>query len=228
MRYMSMAAALLIALNFTTQVRAERPVTEGAKVGEWTMDYEAAKALAKEKKLTILMNFTGSDWCGWCKLMDKNVFSTEQWKSYATQNLVTVFIDFPKNKSLVPEKRAEANKALSEKFGVQGYPTYILLASDGEKQLGKLGASRDATPASFIQGIKKYTEWPAKIAKLSPGDKAIYDKAKANQDAVEKELKAWAETRPERNEENNKKFENFMERMKACEKEIADLIEKQK
>jgi len=228
MRYMSMAAALVLALNFTTQVQAEQPVTEGAKVGEWTMDFDAAKALAKEKNLTLLMNFTGSDWCGWCKLMDKNVFSTDQWKNYATQNVVTVFIDFPKNKSLVPEKLVERNKALSDKFDVQGYPTYILLASNGEKQLGKLSASRDATPASFIQGIKQYTEWPVKIAKLSPEDKVIYDKAKAGQEAIEKELKAWAETKPERNDENNKKFASFMERMKVCEKDIADLIEKQK
>lgn len=228
MHYMSIAAALLFALTITTQVRAERPVTEGAKVGEWTMDFDAAKALAKEKKLTILMNFTGSDWCGWCKLMDKNVFSTEQWKSYATQNVVTVFIDFPKNKSLVPEKLVERNKALSDKFEVQGYPTYILLASDGDKQLGRLTASREATPANFIQDIKKYTEWPAKIAKLSPSDKAIYEKAKAGQEAVEKELNAWAETKPDRNDENSKKFAAFMERMKTLEKDIADLMEKQK
>ena len=228
MHYMSIAAALLFALNITTQVRAERPVTEGAKVGEWTMDFEAAKALAKEKNLTILMNFTGSDWCGWCKLMDKNVFSKDVWKRFAKDKLVLVFIDFPKDKTLVPEKRAEANKSLSDKFEVGGYPTYIILASDGEKQMGKLSASRDATPASFIQGIKKYTEWPAKVAKLSPEDKAIYDKAKAGQEAVEKELKTWAETKPERNDENSKKFSNFMERMKAFEKEVADLMEKQK
>jgi hypothetical protein len=102
------------------------------------------------------------------------------------------------------------------------------LAPDGEKQLGKLSASRNATPASFIQDIKKFTEWPAKIAKLSPENKAIYDKAKAGQEAVEKELNVWAETKPERNEANNKKFESFMERVKAFEKEIADLLEKQK
>ncbi|MEI7945523.1 MAG: thioredoxin family protein [bacterium] len=228
MRYMTMVAALVIALNFTTQVRAERPVTEGAKVGEWTMDFEAAKALSKEKNLTMLMNFTGSDWCGWCKLMDKNVFSTDDWKKYAKDKLVLVFIDFPKDKKLVPEKLAEANKALSDKFEVQGYPTYILLASDGEKQLGRLSASRDATPPSFIQGIKKYTEWPAKIAKLSPEDKVIYDKAKAGQESVEKELKAWVETKPERNDENSKKFASFQERMKVCEKAISDLLDRQK
>lgn len=228
MRYMSRVAGAMIALSFTTAAYAERPVTEGAKVGEWTMDFEAAKVLAKAKNLPLLMNFTGSDWCGWCKLMDKNVFTTEAWKKYATQNVVTVFIDFPKDKSLVPAKLVERNKTLSEKFEVGGYPTYILLAPDGEKQLGKLSASRDATPANFIQSIKKYAEWPAKIAKLSPEDKAIYDKAKAGQEAVEKELNAWIETKPERNEANNKKFEAFMERVKTFEKDIADLLEKQK
>ncbi len=226
MKCTSMVKGLMIALSITTAAYAERPVTEGAQVGEWTMDFEAAKALAKAKNLPLLMNFTGSDWCGWCKLMDKNVFTTEAWKNYATQSMVSVFIDFPKDKSLVPAKLVERNKALSEKFEVGGYPTYILLAPDGEKQLGKLSASRDATPANFIQSIKKYTEWPAKIAKLSPENKAIYDKAKAGQEAVEKELNAWVETKPDRNEANNKKFEGFMERIKAFEEDIADLLAK--
>lgn len=224
----SIRTALAATLLFSTGLLAERPVTEGAKVGEWTMDFEAAKTLAKEKNLTMLLNFTGSDWCGWCKLMDKNVFSTDDWKKYAKDKFVLVFIDFPKDKSLVPAKRAEANKALSVKMGVQGYPAYILLAADGEKQLGQLGASKDATPASFIQGIKKYTEWPAKIAKLSPEDKAIYDKAKAGMETVEKEMNIWIKTKPERNEENNKKFASFLDYMKVCDKEIADLMEKQK
>lgn len=228
MRYISMIAALALTMNATTVVWAERPMTEGAKVGEWTMDVVAAKKLAKEKHLPILINFTGSDWCGWCKLMDKNVFSQEGWKTYATQNLVTVFIDFPRNKELVPEKLVDSNKALSKQFGVQGYPTYILLASDGEKQLGKLGASREATPESFIRDIKKYTEWPAKVAKLNAIDKASYDKAKVALATVQKELESWLEAKPERNEENNKKFKSFMERITACEMEIADIMEKQK
>jgi protein disulfide-isomerase len=226
MRNFSTCAAMVATVLFTTSLLAERPATEGAKVGEWTMDFEAAKTLAKEKNLPVLLNFTGSDWCGWCKLMDKNVFSTDAWKTYATQNVVTVFIDFPKDKSLVPEKRAEANKALSEKMGVKGYPTYILLAPDGEKRIGKLGASKTATPESFIADIRKVIEWPAKIAKLSPADKALYDKAKAEMDVIQAEIKKWMETKPERNEENNKKFAGFMERMNACNKAISDILEK--
>lgn len=212
----------------TATLRAERPVVDGATVGEWTMDFDAAKILAKDKNLPLLLNFTGSDWCGWCKLMDANVFSKDQWKNYAKSNLVLVFIDFPRDKTLVPEKRVEANKALSKQFGVKGYPTYIVLASDGEKQLGTLGADRDMTPEKFIRGIKQAVEWPAKLAKLSPEDKASHDKAKAGIAKVEKELKAWIETKPERNEENNKKFSTFMEQISAFNKEIEAIMDRQK
>jgi thiol:disulfide interchange protein len=137
--------AVLIA-SASLALWAAAPATKGAKVGEWTMDFEAAKTLAKEKNLPILINFTGSDWCGWCQLMDRNVFAKPEWETYARKDLVLVFIDFPQD------------KALSKQFGVRGYPTYILLASDGATRLGQLGASRNATPEAFIADIRKLTE----------------------------------------------------------------------
>ena len=98
---MQAVCAALIAFT-AVSLFAASPATEGAKVGEWTMDFDAAKTLAKEKNLPILMNFTGSDWCGWCKVMDRSVFSKPKWDAYAKKNLVLVFIDFPQNKALVP------------------------------------------------------------------------------------------------------------------------------
>ena len=227
-RLLSLSVALVFALGYQTTARAERPATKGAKIGEWTMDFEAAKKLAKEKNLPILMNFTGSDWCGWCKLMDKNVFATEEWKTYATQNIVTVFIDFPKDKTLVPEKFVERNKELSKKFSVRGYPSYILLASDGEKQIGQLGASRSATPKSFILDMQKQIDWPKKIAKLPPKDKAEYDKVMADVEVVEKEMRAWLETKPKKNEENDKKHASFVKRMSEFQQALDEIIKRQK
>jgi len=227
-RLLSLAVALLIAIGYQTTARAERPITEGAKVGEWTMDFEAAKKLAKEKNLPILMNFTGSDWCGWCKLMDKSVFSTEAWKTYATQNVVTVYIDFPKDKKLVPEKFVNRNKELSKKFSVPGYPTYILLASDGEKQIGQLGASRTATPENFIKEIQVQVDVQKKIAKLPPKDKAEFDKLMADVEGVKKELQAWRETKPKNNEENNQKYAGFVKRMQNLQEAIDEIIKRQK
>jgi thioredoxin-related protein len=227
-RLLSLSVALVLALGYQTTARAERPATEGAKIGEWTMDFDAAKKLAKEKDLPILLNFTGSDWCGWCKLMDKNVFSTEEWKAYATQNIVTVFIDFPKDKTLVPEKFVERNETLSKKFSVRGYPSYILLASDGEKQIGQLGASRSATPKSFILDIQKQIDWPKKIAKLPPKDKAEYDKVMTDVEMVQKEMQAWLETKPKKNEENDKKHASFVKRMQDLQLAVVKIIERQK
>jgi thioredoxin-related protein len=227
-RILSLAVALLMTLGYQTTARAERPATEGAKVGEWTMDFDAAKKLAKAKNLPILMNFTGSDWCGWCKLMDKNVFSTEAWRTYATQNVVTVYIDFPKDKTLVPEKLVERNKELSKKFKVRGYPTYILLASDGEKQIGQLGASKTATAESFIKDLQKQVDIQKKIAKLPPKDKAEYDKVMADVEVAEKEMQTWIETRPKKNEENDKKHAAFVKRMHEFQEALDAIIARQK
>lgn len=128
---------------------AAAAVTEGVVPGEWTMDFDAAKKVAAEQKRPLLLDFSGSDWCGWCKLMEKNVFELPEWKAYAASNLVMVLIDFPQDKSLVPEKYAARNQALSEQYGIEGFPTFIVLDDDGTTVLGRLQAGQEKTPASF-------------------------------------------------------------------------------
>ncbi len=126
---------------------------DGAKVGRWTMDLDAAEKLAADKQLPLLLNFTGSDWCYWCKLMEKNVFIQPDWKTYAKDSIVMVLIDFPRNKTAVPEKYKERNKTLKEQYGITGYPTFVLLDSDGTTELGRLKAGRDKNAVSFIKEI---------------------------------------------------------------------------
>ncbi len=144
-------AALLACPAFA----AEKPAIEGAEPGRWTMDYDAAKRVAAERQLPLLLNFTGSDWCGWCKLMDKAVFSKPAWEKYAKANLMLVWIDFPNDKALVPEKYVARNDALKASFGIQGYPTYVLLDADGKTPLGSLGASAEMTSDLFIDEINE-------------------------------------------------------------------------
>lgn len=196
--------------------------TEGANIGEWTQDYDAAIKLAKEKGSTVILNFTGSDWCGWCKIMDKNVFHHKDFPAIAKKlNLVLIYIDFPQDDSLVPAKYKTRNKELSTKFGVQGYPTYILFDSEMKNKLGKLGSGRDKTPASFaaeIEGVlrtapaaiaKKISELGAKGAEFKAAFEAI-DTAKA-------ELNKWIATEPSRTPENMKLFEGFNAKIKAAQ-----------
>lgn len=145
----------LIALIFCAAMQLNAQVAtvavSGAEVGKWTQDYDAAQKLAAEKKLPILINFTGSDWCGWCMLMDKKVFAQDEWKNFAKDNVVLAYINFPRNKALVPMHFVTRNNQLAEKYGIKGYPTYIVLSPDGKTVLGKLGASRDANPKDFIE-----------------------------------------------------------------------------
>ena len=188
-------------------VASTPPAMKGGGNGVWTQDIDAAKELAKEKGLPLFLNFTGSDWCGWCMLMDRQVFSTAEWKRYAKDSLVLVTIDFPKNERLVPKKYVERNQALAKTYRVSGYPTYVLLSSDGQKTLGRFGASEDATPQKFISGIKDATKSEL-LARLGDADKAAYDdlmKERANVhdefqkciDAIYKKIDALLDKRKE-------------------------------
>lgn len=204
--------------------------TEGATVGEWTMDFAAAKELAEEKQLPLFLDFTGSDWCGWCKLMQREVFAKEAWQDYAEDNLVLVTIDFPRDKSTVPEKYRERNDKLKEKYGVRGYPTYIILGPNGEEQIGQLGASREATPEMFIDqveetlllsdmSIKQYVE-------AHPDQAKAYKAAIADYRKAQEELKSWLETRPDETEANREKLQQHISQIEEARAAIDDLRKK--
>ena len=220
-------ALCAVVLFSHVQVSADGAIQiDGATVGHWTMDFDAAKELAAEKELPILINFTGSDWCGWCKLMDKKVFADEAWKEFSGEYALLVTIDFPKDKSIVPEKYVERNKALKAEFGVRGYPTYIILDSDGETRLGQLGASRDKTPESFIKEFEGVTRFS--MANIQAFIDTNPDKAEAYKAAIEKfkastkALSDWIATRPEQNDENMEKFKAFRKEIEAAEAVLAD------
>jgi protein disulfide-isomerase len=96
----------------------------------WEDDFEKGLETAKKENKYVLVDFSGSDWCGWCIRLDEEVFSKKPFKDYAKENLVTVLVDFPRKKK-IPKKQADFNRELAGKFNVQGYPTVLLLNSDG-------------------------------------------------------------------------------------------------
>ena len=95
----------------------------------------------------MLLDFTGSDWCGWCMKLDKEVFSKPEFKSYAKANLVLVEVDFPQGKKL-SKKVKEQNEKLKGEHGITGYPSIIVLNPEGSK-VGKLGYM-EGGPKNFI------------------------------------------------------------------------------
>src|SRR6267154_642423 len=109
----------------------------GAEELNWTTDVPKAQATAKAENKLVMMDFTGSDWCGWCIRLNKEVFSKPEFVEYAQKNLVAVEVDFPRMKKMTEEQK-KANQALQEKYKIEGYPTIIVLNGEGEK-VGQLG-----------------------------------------------------------------------------------------
>jgi len=150
----TISAALFAATVLAAPAFADEPAVPftGAEIGVWTQDYAAATNAAAADGKPVFLNFTGSDWCGWCMLMENKVFLTQEWEEWAATNLYLVTLDFPRDESKVPEEYQKRNRELSKEFGVGGYPTYIVLDSQGKK-LGRLGADRNAKPAKFIRQL---------------------------------------------------------------------------
>jgi len=200
---------------------------QGVKTGEWTMDYDSALKFATENKLPVMLNFTGSDWCGWCKLMQKSVFSQEEWKQYAKNRMVLVTIDFPRNQSIVPVEYQARNQQLQQKYGVQGYPTYIILDSDGKTVLGKLGAGRDKTPQIIIRELEDVlmfskTEIEKAMSKMTPEQAKAYRETLDKYNSLQKELQSWLSTRPEKNEANVQKYNTFLDEITKTQEALAN------
>ncbi|HEU5070044.1 MAG TPA: thioredoxin family protein [Verrucomicrobiae bacterium] len=123
-----------------------------ASAGEWLTDVPQAQAQAKKNNKLVLMDFTGSDWCPWCIKLRNEVFDTQEFKTYADKNLVLVEVDFPRKKAQSAELK-KANAALERKYGIQGYPTVIVLNADGKK-VGELGY-QPGGPKPFIAALDK-------------------------------------------------------------------------
>lgn len=96
----------------------------------WLTNFEKALKIAKEKQKPLLVDFTGSDWCGWCIRLDKEVFSKDEFKSFAKENLVLVEIDFPRKNNQDSFLKKQNNR-LKRKYEIRGFPTIVLLDFNG-------------------------------------------------------------------------------------------------
>lgn len=119
---------------------------------KWLTELPKAQEQARAEKKLVMLDFTGSDWCGWCIKLNKEVFSQPEFADYAKKNLVLVEVDFPRNKPQ-SEAQKKANADLQTKYSIEGYPTIIVLDSNGNK-LGDLGYEPGG-PKAFIAELEK-------------------------------------------------------------------------
>jgi thioredoxin-related protein len=117
----------------------------------WSDDYNAALATASKEHKNVLLDFTGSDWCGWCIRLKKETFDQPAFKEYADKNLILVEVDFPQGKSQSPEVKKQ-NNHLQEQYQVQGFPTLVLLDPQG-KVIKQQSGYIPGGPKGFIDWV---------------------------------------------------------------------------
>ena len=110
----------------------------GAKLSEsvpkgWSEDFAAAKETAKKDGKLILLAFSGSDWCGWCVKMDKEIYSDKAFIRTAGENYVLVMIDSPSNKDILSKLAQRQNPGLVKQYGIRGYPSTVIVRPTGEE-----------------------------------------------------------------------------------------------
>ena len=133
-------------------MKGEEVVEAEIAEATWLTDWKAATKLSKETGRPLLVDFTGSDWCGWCIKLHEEVFDTAAFAKWAKENVILVELDFPKKKTQSDELKAQ-NKELIEKYGVRGFPTILLLDHAGQR-LGESGY-KPGGPKTWIADAQK-------------------------------------------------------------------------
>ncbi|MBR5185414.1 MAG: thioredoxin family protein [Akkermansia sp.] len=102
-----------------------------AWAAEWMTDLEAAKTKAAAENKAVLVDFTGSDWCGWCIRLRKQVLDTPAFETYAKDKFVLMEVDVPQNPKF-DQALLKRNQELCEQYGVSGFPTILVINPKGD------------------------------------------------------------------------------------------------
>ena len=130
--------SFLIVITFITSGYAQDSVAiNHDSTNIWQQDFSNAEKLTKSKDKPLLTFFTGSDWCGPCKMLVSDVFESEKFNKEVQNDFVLYEADFPRNKDLVTTSQRSDNYKLKNKYNVSSYPTIVIVNGKG-KALGKM------------------------------------------------------------------------------------------
>ena len=138
------AAAVALISALSVSVRAEET---------WQTDVKTAQEQAKSSNKLVFLDFTGSDWCGYCIRLNKDILSQPEFKEYANKNLVLVEIDFPRSKPQSPDLRKQ-NQLLAMQYHIEGFPTIVVLNGSGKK-VWQYEGYFPGGPDAFIAELEK-------------------------------------------------------------------------
>ena len=132
---------------------------------KWYTDVKEASALSIKTKKPMMLFFTGSDWCGWCMRLQKEVFLQPAFTTWAKENVILVELDYPRSKPLTPEIKKQ-NAEIGQMFAVRGYPTVWLVNPSNTN--GQIAFERLGSTGYVAGGPDKWIEGANGILKKQP------------------------------------------------------------
>lgn len=145
----SLAAFCAFAASSVLAAKLSSSVPSG-----WGEDFAAAQKAAAANGKLILVAFSGSDWCGWCIKMDKDVYSVKSFIDEAKKSFELVMIDSPRNRDILSPLAKEQNPGLLRKYGIRGFPCSILVRPDGT-EVKRFGGYQRGGPEPFLAELKE-------------------------------------------------------------------------
>jgi thioredoxin-related protein len=140
-------------------VYALAPAVRGEE-GLWQTDFEAAKAKAKAEKKFLLVDFTGSDWCVWCKRLKAEVFDKDEFQNDVPKKFVLAALDYPPNIANAPKQL----KKLAQRYKIEGFPAVILM--DAEGQVIARTGYRPGGPEGYVKQLSELLDVYASVVKM--------------------------------------------------------------
>ncbi len=127
-----------------------------ASAQEWQTDFTVAKEIATKERKPIILVFQGSDWCGPCIKLDREIWSTDTFKAYANENYVMLKADYPKRKkNALSEAQTKANAQLAEIYNKQGFFPFVVVLDSNGKVLGE-NSYKKTTPENYIKELNAF------------------------------------------------------------------------
>jgi len=166
---------LLVAIAFTTgSSLIAQPLISGttttaeykASIPGWLVNVQEANVESIKTGKPILANFTGSDWCGWCIKLRREVFDTPEFEEWAEENVVLLELDFPR-KFQLPDDIRQQNASLQQAFGVRGYPTLWIFTLQNSDQ-GQMSINGYGSLGYEAGGPERWTGSADKIIANGP------------------------------------------------------------
>lgn len=143
-------SSIRLALLAAALVVAPLALQAADKHGDWHLNYAAANDEAKKSGKAVLMLFTGSDWCPPCKAQEAEIFGSAEFKAWAKDNAVLVELDFPRRKAQSDEQKKH-NAELKAKYAPRGFPTVLILDTDGKEHARWVGYRKGMGTEAWIE-----------------------------------------------------------------------------